>query len=535
MSEDVQGFRFRATPRVPFSHEVRLRFDRIGGSVSGRMADLSTEGMFVATGEYKPIGTLVQFEFENEGGETVQGLADIVWIREVRQGADREPGMGLHFRYVDPRSRELIAAIVRDLLTDKEQARETAAPSTTAAAAPAAPIPAASVAAPVDPVATAVAPATAPVAPPTTPLDPVTVLVSPVTTVSPPAATDGEPEPETAPQVAAETVEEAPLPESEPALPAEPAKPERAEWALEPPSQRAGAPAPLPGAVWTGSDEWLRPEPKGDERSLLPRGAGAARRARIPFGWLLATLLVSLAVAAGFAYYRRQTNLDPEARAPVAASPRPTPTEASAQATSPDTGAGEVAGTEAGETDETQDSQETVADGTAAGSPPPAERADETASTVAAESPVAPTDVDRESPPAVEADAAPTASEVTSPAGVLVAEPVATPGTLRLTSDAGANTTVVRIASSSEIRENAIRSFRLESPPRFVVQVRGAEQALPGSVTSPLVSRVRIGVHPATAQTAGQPEIHFVFDLATESVRARASILGGAVVVTFSE
>jgi hypothetical protein len=53
-------------------------------------------------------------------------------------------------------------------------------------------------------------------------------------------------------------------------------------------------------------------------------------------------------------------------------------------------------------------------------------------------------------------------------------------------------------------------------------------------VSSPLVLRVRIGVHSATAETAGQPEIHFVFDLAAAAVRSRASVIGGAVVVTFS-
>jgi hypothetical protein len=163
----------------------------------------------------------------------------------------------------------------------------------------------------------------------------------------------------------------------------------------------------------------------------------------------------------------------------------------------------------------------------AAPEPPPAPTPDEPTADSAV--------VEGEPSPGPDAAVAPAEPDSSAPSGVVVAEPVATPGTLRLTSDAGASATVVRIAAPSEIRGESIRSFRLESPPRFVVQVRGAEEASPGSVSSPLVRRIRIGVHPASAETGGQPEIHFVFDLADEGVRARASVIGGAVVVTFSQ
>lgn len=124
MSDDVHsepdeqgsGFRFRDTTRAPFTTDVRLRFDRLGGAVSAETADISMEGMFVKTAEPRPVGTLVQFEFDLEEGETVQGLGDVVWVRA--RGSENKPaGMGIQFRYVDPKSREHVFKIVSNFIS----------------------------------------------------------------------------------------------------------------------------------------------------------------------------------------------------------------------------------------------------------------------------------------------------------------------------------------------------------------------------------------------------------------------------------
>jgi hypothetical protein len=446
MSEDVQGFRFRASPRVPFSHEVRLRFDRIGGSVSGTTADLSTEGMFVATGEYKPIGTLVQFEFENDAGETIQGLADIVWIREVRQGVDREPGMGLHFRYVDPRSRELIAAIVRDLRVEKEEV----SPASGATATPA-----------------------SPAAAPPSPFSTTAVAPQLVARPGPEPAGGREEPPQEAP---APGPEEPPTQEQEaPSL----ASPARTDWPLEPPSRRDGAAspvgvvpagrapagggpagaggAPAGGAVWAGSDDWLRPEPSVDERTLLPRAGGAARRrSRRPVRWLLAVLLLLLAGAAGIAYYRLQSGADARAGAPQPArvgegpgsvAPEPAGDTPGVASTAETTGGGDTAGVDAAD---------------AAGSAPAGVDSAEAVSAEPA----------REGEGSPAGASGPTASTPPQePALATVVEPLPPGGALRVSSETGASATVVRISAPWEFGEGAIRSFRLENPPRFVVQV----------------------------------------------------------------
>ena len=114
--EQGSGFRFRDTTRAPFTTDVRLRFDRLGGAVSAETADISMEGMFVKTAEPRPVGTLVQFEFDLEDGETVQGLGDVVWVRA--RGSENKPaGMGIQFRYVDPKSREHVFKIVSKFIS----------------------------------------------------------------------------------------------------------------------------------------------------------------------------------------------------------------------------------------------------------------------------------------------------------------------------------------------------------------------------------------------------------------------------------
>ncbi|HVS12553.1 MAG TPA: PilZ domain-containing protein [Thermoanaerobaculia bacterium] len=112
MSQEIQGFRFRTSARVPYGEKVRLRFDRSGGSVTAVCSDLSIEGMFVATRESPPVGTVVEFEIEGPEGRIARGLSDVAWTRTDALGPGRHAGMGLQFRYVDPASRKLIAEMV---------------------------------------------------------------------------------------------------------------------------------------------------------------------------------------------------------------------------------------------------------------------------------------------------------------------------------------------------------------------------------------------------------------------------------------
>lgn len=136
---DLKGFRFRESTRAPFETEVKLSFDRLGGSTTGFSADISMEGMFVKTPEPKAVGTLVQFEFQLEPqGMAIQGLGDVVWIRMRPQGVDKPAGMGIQYRYLDPHSREAIFKIVDGYLK-ASQGEEGDAPAAGSGAAGAGP------------------------------------------------------------------------------------------------------------------------------------------------------------------------------------------------------------------------------------------------------------------------------------------------------------------------------------------------------------------------------------------------------------
>ena len=152
------GFRFRDTTRAPFTTTVRLRFDRLGSTVAAQSADISMEGMFVKTEEPRPVGTLVQFEFDVEdqdqsgAQDVVQGLGDVVWVR-TSGGPNKPAGMGIQFRYVDAHSREHVYRIVTNFIQEisgdgAEQSIPESSASTVAPVVEASPIGNATVAAP---------------------------------------------------------------------------------------------------------------------------------------------------------------------------------------------------------------------------------------------------------------------------------------------------------------------------------------------------------------------------------------------------
>jgi hypothetical protein len=140
MSQEIQGFRFRTSSRVPYGEKVRLRFGRSGGSVTAVCSDLSIEGMFVATRESRPVCTVVEFEIDGSQQQVARGLGDVVWSRSDAIGPGRHAGLGVQFRYVDPTSRELIAEMVRrrnEAEGRREEADESAAAPPAGADAPA--------------------------------------------------------------------------------------------------------------------------------------------------------------------------------------------------------------------------------------------------------------------------------------------------------------------------------------------------------------------------------------------------------------
>ena len=70
-------------------------------------------GLFVATYEIPPIGTLLWVSVHMPGGYQFQGVAEVRWTRETGAG-DAPPGYGCAFKSVTDEARKLVYRYVRN-------------------------------------------------------------------------------------------------------------------------------------------------------------------------------------------------------------------------------------------------------------------------------------------------------------------------------------------------------------------------------------------------------------------------------------
>jgi uncharacterized protein (TIGR02266 family) len=100
------------SPRVPFARPVRVRTaDGRGPSRRLWALNLSVGGMFIRTADPPPLGMRVRVEIE--WATTVIPLAEgeVMWSRGSADGL--AAGFGLRFIAVDPPTRSLLEALVR--------------------------------------------------------------------------------------------------------------------------------------------------------------------------------------------------------------------------------------------------------------------------------------------------------------------------------------------------------------------------------------------------------------------------------------
>lgn len=79
----------------------------------GVCENLSIGGMHVFTEAPRPQGSLVRFEIEMEEGTTIRGLGEVIWMRPQTAVPSREAGMGIKFRFLEQRDRQLIFKLDR--------------------------------------------------------------------------------------------------------------------------------------------------------------------------------------------------------------------------------------------------------------------------------------------------------------------------------------------------------------------------------------------------------------------------------------
>lgn len=114
----------RGATRAPIRKPVRLRFDdAIDDLVEGTCHDVSIGGMFVHSSEGRQVGSLVRFELLLGEESSIRGLAEVVWMRAQDHGPERVAGMGLKFRFLEQRDRQLIFKLVSQHIKERLAAR----------------------------------------------------------------------------------------------------------------------------------------------------------------------------------------------------------------------------------------------------------------------------------------------------------------------------------------------------------------------------------------------------------------------------
>ncbi|HJL19249.1 MAG TPA: TIGR02266 family protein [Sandaracinaceae bacterium LLY-WYZ-13_1] len=102
----------RASPRVDL--EVEVGFESETNFYQGFSEDLSDGGLFVATYQLSPVGTVFEIEFTLPTGHIVRAEAEVRWLRDLRDGSTGvSPGMGLQFKGLLPEDERAIAQFVQ--------------------------------------------------------------------------------------------------------------------------------------------------------------------------------------------------------------------------------------------------------------------------------------------------------------------------------------------------------------------------------------------------------------------------------------
>jgi molecular chaperone DnaK len=122
----------RDTTRVATNLAVRVKCSLIEEFILQYATNVSIGGIFIQSRKPYPAGTIIQFEVQLRGGDTIiRGKGRVIWSRPPSppDQKPKPPGMGVKFLQLDKASHELIARIV-------ESKKSRAALATEALAAP---------------------------------------------------------------------------------------------------------------------------------------------------------------------------------------------------------------------------------------------------------------------------------------------------------------------------------------------------------------------------------------------------------------
>jgi CheY-like chemotaxis protein len=109
---------YNRDPRVIAACPVT--FDRLGRTIEAVTEDLSRHGVFVRTGEFLPVGDIVELRIWLPSGEKVEVISRVAHIlsESAARAVGRRAGMGFEFLERDPAQREHLREVLEDLIDE---------------------------------------------------------------------------------------------------------------------------------------------------------------------------------------------------------------------------------------------------------------------------------------------------------------------------------------------------------------------------------------------------------------------------------
>lgn len=102
----------RSHPRFGVEIEVGIHSDH--NFYAGFSENLSEGGVFVATHQTKPVGSVIEISISlPTSEEPIRARGEVRWLRSYNETSDSPPGMGIRFVELEPKSADAIQAFLR--------------------------------------------------------------------------------------------------------------------------------------------------------------------------------------------------------------------------------------------------------------------------------------------------------------------------------------------------------------------------------------------------------------------------------------
>jgi len=112
MTPKAPGEERRAAPRVFLDAEVS--FESESNFYTGFTSDLSDGGIFIATYNLRPVGTVIELSFGLPNGHVINAKGIVRWVRDPKdETLDAPPGVGLQFQDLKNEDRQAILDFVK--------------------------------------------------------------------------------------------------------------------------------------------------------------------------------------------------------------------------------------------------------------------------------------------------------------------------------------------------------------------------------------------------------------------------------------